>query len=345
MRKVVFLIALLAMSVLVRAQDYSLTLPSMPLHDPFILPDAASQTYLLYTSNVPSLTGEKRRGTMVYTSKDLKHWSKPVVVFTPPEDFWAHDGAWAPEVHPYHGRFYLFTTLHNESKPIPQPSPLGRATYMRGTIIAVADKPTGPFVPVKQDGPIPPADFMTLDGTLYIDHSNQPWMVYAHEWLQKTDGTMEAVPLKSGLSEASGPPIHLFKGSDAPWLNADIVPSARGSVYITDGPELFRTKDGHLLMLWSSYEHAHGVTDAGSSYVQTIARSRSGEIQGPWEQLTPLVHEDSGHGMLFRTFDGKLMLVLHRPFRNARGKIYEMKDDGDHLEVVRERTDLDGDTK
>ena len=105
MRKVVFLIALLAMSVLVRAQDYSLTLPSMPLHDPFILPDAASQTYLLYTSNVPSLTGEKRRGTMVYTSKDLKHWSKPVVVFTPPEGFWAHDGAWAPEVHPYHGRF------------------------------------------------------------------------------------------------------------------------------------------------------------------------------------------------------------------------------------------------
>ena len=30
-----------------------------------------------------------------------------------------------------------------------------------------------------------------------------------------------------------------------------------------------------------------------------------------------------------------------RPFHNARGKIYAMKDDGDHLEVVRERTDLD----
>lgn len=26
-------------------------------------------------------------------------------------------------------------------------------------------------------------------------------------------------------------------------------PSARASVYITDGPELFRTKDDHLLML------------------------------------------------------------------------------------------------
>ena len=30
-------------------------------------------------------------------------------------------------------------------------------------------------------------------------------------------------------------------------------------------------------------------------------------------QLTPLVHQDSVQGMLFRTFDSKLMMVLHRP--------------------------------
>jgi beta-xylosidase len=345
MRKALFLAIVLASSLSLRAQDYPLTLPSMPLHDPFILADAASKTYFLYTSNVASLTGEKRRGTMAYTSKDLKHWSKPTVVFTPPEDFWAHDGAWAPEVHAWHGHFYLFTTLHNTAKTIPQPSPLGRATYMRGTLIAMADHPTDPFVPLKQDGPAPPADFMTLDGTFYVDRANQPWMVYAHEWLQKTDGTIEAVPLKPDLSEASGPPIHLFKGSDAPWLNAEIVPTTRGAIYVTDGPELFRTKDGHLLMLWSSYEHAHGATDDGSSYVQTIARSRSGEIQGPWEQLAPLIHEDSGHGMLFYSFDGRLLLVLHRPFKNARGKIYEMRDAGDQLEVLHERTDLDEEGK
>jgi hypothetical protein len=53
------------------------------------------------------------------------------------------------------------------------------------------------------------------------------------------------------------------------------------------------------------------------------------------------VYEDSGHGMLFHAFDGSLLLILHRPFHNARGKIYAMKDDGDHLEVVQERTDLD----
>ena len=60
-------------------------------------------------------------------------------------------------------------------------------------------------------------------------------------------------------------------------------------------------------------------------------------------QLEPLVYQDSGHGMLFRTFDGQLMMVLHRPFKRARGKLYEMRDAGDRLEVMKERVDLDGD--
>jgi hypothetical protein len=214
---------------------------------------------------------------------------------------------------------------------------------MRGTIVAASDSPEGPFVPVS-DGPIPPANFMTLDGTLYVDPAGKPWMVYAHEWLQVTDGKMEVVPLKEDLSGASGPPISLFKASDAPWIDAQAAPTAKGSVYVTDGPEMFRTKDGHLLMLWSSYEHLNE-EDGQSHYVQTVARSLSGELKGPWVQLDPLVRQDSGHGMLFRTFDGQLMMVLHRPFKRARGKLYEMRDDGDHLEVVKERVDLDGDAK
>jgi beta-xylosidase len=281
---------------------------------------------------------------MAYTSKDLKHWNAPKVVFTVPEGFWAEQGGWAPEVHEYHGKFYLFTTLHNESKPLPQPGrSVGRATYMRGTIIAVADSPDGPFVPTKTDGPIPPANYMTLDGTFYVDPAGQPWMVYAHEWLQLNDGTIEAVPLKPDLTGTSGPPISLFKASDAPWIDEQAVPTDRSSVYVTDGPELYRSRNGHLLMLWSSYEHLTDGTP-GSHYVQTIARSTTGTLKGPWVQLQPLVRQDSGHGMLFHTFDGQLMLVLHRPFTRARGKLYETRDAGDHLEIVRERTDLDGDT-
>ena len=247
---------------------------------------------------------------------------------------WAHDGGWAPEVHRWKGHYYLFTTVHDESKALTPGKNATRPTYRRGTISAVSASPLGPFHPLNADGPLAPDDFMTLDGSLYVDPGGKPWLVYAHEWLQKTDGTIETVPLSDDLARRAGEPIFLFKASDAPWLDKGVVPSTEDTRYVTDGPELFRTKDGHLLMLWSSYSR-------DSSYIQTVARSRSGTLQGPWEQLEPLVYQDSGHGMLFHSFDGKLLLVLHRPFRNARGKIYEMRDAGNRLEVVRERTDLD----
>ena len=98
--------------------------------------------------------------------------------------------------------------------------------------MARADSPEGPFVPVS-DGPIPPANFMTLDGTLYVDRAGKPWMVYAHEWLQVTDGKMEAVPLKSDLTAAEGDPVSLFKASDAPWIDEQAVPTTAGARYVS----------------------------------------------------------------------------------------------------------------
>ena len=333
MKKNLLLLLLSAASL--SAQEASLRLPDMPVHDPYILADKSSHTYYLYTSNRQRMSGTPGVGTMAYTSKDLLNWEKPRAVFIVPDSAFAHQGGWAPEVHEYQGRYYLFTTVHNEEKVLAVPPASAFRTHVRGTIVAVADSPAGPFKMLDEQAPVPPADFMTLDGTLYTDRAGQPWMVYAHEWVQKVDGTMEALPLKADLSAAAGRPIHLFKASDAPWLNASMEPSTRGENYVTDGPELYRTRDDHLLMLWSSYENG--------SYVETLARSKSGELQGPWEQLDPLVRGDAGHGMLFRTFEGQLMLVLHRPFgKNARAKLYEMADRGDRLEVVRQRTDLDG---
>lgn len=313
----------------------SLLLPDMPVHDPFIVAHEPSHTYYLYTSNVPRMSGADGRGTMVYKSKDLKHWEKPKQVFAVPPKAFAREGAWAPEVHEYKGRWYLFTTLHNTAKTIAEPPAAWQRTYVRGTIAAVSDSPDGPFKMLDENAAVTRPDFMALDGTLYVDPQGKPWMVYAHEWMQKVDGTMEAAPLKPDLSAGDGLPIHLFKASDAPWLNASIKPDTSPLTYTTDGPQLYRTGEGRLLMLWSSYENG--------SYVQTIARSKSGDLAGPWEQLDPLVKNDSGHGMLFHTFEGQLMMVLHRPFQNARAKLYEMADRGDRLEIVRQRTDLDGD--
>ena len=338
-RAILFLLPLVFFPLLA-AQDAEespnlMRLPDMPLHDPFIVAYEPSGTYYLYTRNVPRLTGEEALGTMAYRSKDLKNWLPPVVVFTVPDDSFAQEGNWAPEVHEYNGKFYLFVTLHDSDDYLKRPPDAWRDTYVRGTITAVSDSPDGPFEMLNKDGPVVPEELMTLDGTLYVDEEGQPWMVYAHEWLQRIDGTIEAVKLSDDLSRAIADPVHLFKASDAPWQNESITVSDEGLHYVTDGPQLYRTATGELLMLWSSYE--------SGSYVQTIARSESGQLSGPWEQLDPLVKRDSGHGMLFHTFEGDLMMVLHRPFRGARGKLFDVADRGDHLEILRQRTDLDGD--
>ncbi len=306
------------------------SLDDIPAHDPFVLAHKETNTYYLYTTGIPELTDLDRNGVLVYKSKDLLEWEGPFVIFEVPDGIWAHPthGTWAPEVHSYNGKYYLFVTLHNRDTILTEPPEVWKTNHLRGTSIAVSDSPEGPFQLLKTDGPVPPRNFMTLDGTLYEDENGKPWMVYCHEWIQVIDGTFEAIPLKQDLSDADGEPIHLFKASEAPWVNAERKPGAMPQEYVSDGCQLYRTKGGDLVMLWSSYDK--------EGYVQTMARSQSGKLEGPWEQLDPLVKGDSGHGMLFKTFQDTWKLILHHPFSTpeSRAKIYEVEETENSFNVI-----------
>src|SRR5690606_39968037 len=56
--------------------------------------------------------GNQVKGVVAYKSRDLKTWIGPVTVFATPEDNWAPGPIWAPEVHHYNGKYYLFATLN-----------------------------------------------------------------------------------------------------------------------------------------------------------------------------------------------------------------------------------------
>jgi hypothetical protein len=345
MKKWMSLATLMLCSVLCFAQQpiqTGLRLEDISVHDPWILADKPSHTYYLYTSSWPALSRDHRSGVITYKSTDLKTWSGPYIVFEVPDGSWGNpsDGVWAPEVHLYQGKYYLFATMNNYSKALPaaggkssdpakgshiQITYNGIGPHLRGTQVFVSERPDGPFKTIV-DKPIPPSDYMTLDGTLYVEDGT-PYMVYAHEWTQLVDGSMEAVQMKPDLSEAAAAPFHLFKASDAPWLDDRHEAVNFPQNYVTDGPELYRTRNGKLLMLWSSYRQG--------LYVEALAHSLSGKLIGPWKQDDVLVGEDSGHGMLFRTFDGRLMLILHQPFnpRLSRGKLIEIEDTGDSIRV------------
>ena len=170
-----------------------------------------------------------------------------------------------------------------------------------------------------------PEGWHCLDGTLYVDRKGEPWLVFCHEWLQVDDGQICAVPLSEDLGEAAGEPVILFRASDGPWT---------GAGGVTDGPFLHRLPDGKLLMLWSSFT-------PGGSYAISYAISMSGEITGPWKQRKdPLYSLDGGHGMLFYTFSGQLMMACHCPNDHIRKRIllFEMEETADDLRIVNEAT-------
>ena len=257
------------------------------VRDPFVLP--CGDRYYLYGTRGATCWGPAT-GFDVYTSGDLENWSSPVPCFENDGTFWADRNYWAPEVHPWQGAFYLFASFKSEDR-------------RRGTAVLRAETPEGPFLPWS-DGPVTPPEWECLDGTFYTDRTGKPWIVFCHEWVQAGDGEILACPLSADLRAPAGVSRLLFRASEAEWVR-EVRHSSGKTGFVTDGPFLWRDGTGRLLCLWSSF--------SGSGYTQGLACSRSGEIDGPFDQLPPLFTQDGGHGMIFRDRDGRTLLALHRP--------------------------------
>jgi beta-xylosidase len=280
-----------------------MTLKEIQIRDPFVFPDTESGIYYLFGSTDKNIWYGPGTGFDFFRSHDLQDWEGPFPAFRPKPDFWATTQFWAPEVHLFNGRHFMFATFNADQR-------------RRGTQILASDHPAGPYEPWT-DGPVTPPDWECLDGTLYVDEAGGPWIVFCHEWVQSLNGALYAMRLAPDLKGAAGRPVFLFNAAEAPWVrclnqqsgheNLELEhPGIRSPVYVTDGPYLHKTEGGALLMLWSSF--------GTKGYAMGIARSVSGAVEGPWiHEPEPLVDEDGGHGMLFRAFDGHLLLTLHQP--------------------------------
>ena len=182
----------------------------------------------------------------------------------------------------------------------------------RGTAILKADNPLGPFRP-HSEGPVTPHHWECLDGTFYVDRYGTPWMVFCHEWVQAIDGEIWAMQLSDDLKSPVGPPRLLFTASEAKWIVPGRPVKGMPS-FVTDGPFMWRTEDGNLLMLWAAFSH--------EGYTQGLAVSKNGEITGEFRQVQPLFMKDGGHGMIFRTKEGRLMMTLHSPNTRLQERPY-----------------------
>lgn len=248
------------------------------LRDPFVI--KADGKYYMYGT-----------GWQCYKSDgDLTEWEKvdKEIVVTPEEYL---KDPWAPEVHEYNGAYYMFTTY------------CSKVTERRGCTILKLDSPEGPFKEIT-NGHITPREWDNIDGTLYIDKENKPWMVFVHEWVSTPDniGRMAAARLSDDFTHFVSEPIELFRADEPDWAE-----------HVTDGCFMYRTEEGKLLMLWSNIEKGFG-------YCTALAESSNGEIDGKWTHAEERLFSksvtgeyDGGHGMIFEAFDGNKYLSIHSP--------------------------------
>lgn len=257
------------------------------IRDPFILVE--NGCYYMYGTNWVCYKND--------SGKLDGEWKLiPDTVITPPTCI---DNKWAPEVHKYNGKYYMFTTY------------MSSVTNRRGCTILRSDSPEGPFVEIS-NGHTTPTDWDCIDGTLYVDEDGCPWMVFVHEWITRPDkvGSMAAAKLSPDLTHFVSEPIELFRADEPEWA----------VMGVTDGCFMYKTKEGKLLMIWSNFD--------ADGYCVAVAQSDNGKVTGKWSHRKELLFSkkisgfaEGGHGMIFTALDGKMYLSLHSPNEPVDGML------------------------
>lgn len=266
------------------------------IRDPYIV--AYDGSYYMYGT-----IGETKneRSLYVFRGQDLLCWEEPKKIFTLDENSWGLGELWAPEVHFYKGKYYLFVSI------------LGKHGK-RGTQIAVCDTPCGMFLPIA-DKPATPFEKSCIDGTLYVENG-VPYIVYSADWPDNYDkdkdvyiGEICAAELSEDLKNIVSEPFRLFESTEAPLSRVPAVHDYMGKKvtrYGSDGPFIRKLKDGSLFLTWSPIPDMN--------YIVAAAIQRNGEINGKWEHLeTPVFDKNGGHAMFFEDLNGNLKICMHYP--------------------------------
>jgi hypothetical protein len=146
---------------------------------------------------------------LCYTSKDMKNWmphSRPVLSLK--DIKWAVSDAWAPQMVPRNGKYYLYFPAHHDNT---------HPGFAVG--VAVADNPLGPYVDARGTALVTremvkrPFGDPNIDPTVLIDTDGTAWLAWGH-------GTCFYAKLKPNMTELDGPiqMICVPNYTEGPWL-------------------------------------------------------------------------------------------------------------------------------
>ncbi len=145
------------------------------------LPVQFGDPYVLYTQGryyMYGTGGGANKGFSAYSSTDMVNW-KPEgqVYFHNNKNGWSDPNAswggayWAPEVYERNGKFYLFYSAQWKVNPTKEVE-----NFRIG--VAVADKPTGPFIDLT-DKPVFDPGYPIIDANVFFDSNGKTYLYYS----------------------------------------------------------------------------------------------------------------------------------------------------------------------
>ncbi|HEY0611180.1 MAG TPA: glycoside hydrolase family 43 protein [Chitinophaga sp.] len=328
---------LMAQAALPAGNTYQNPLP-VEFGDPYVLHVKGDKYYMYGTG------GLARNGFAAYSSTDLVHWKSEGQVYDAGNrNGWsdstaAWNGAyWAPEVYEHNGRFYMFYSAQWKENPNKE-----LENFRVG--VAVADKPTGPFIdinnkPVFDPGyPIIDANVLfTGDGKAYLYYSR---CCYKHAveseiadwakqkgWFQSIEESwVYGVELKADFSGTIGEPVLLLRppvkmdNKQAEWESRSVTTKEVNRRW-TEGSVAFKKGDTYYMMYSANYF-------GGRNYAVGYATSKS--PLGPFTKAAnnPVLQKNvekggvvtgTGHNSITYSPDGKEMFCVYHARTSATG--------------------------
>ena len=279
--------------------------------DPFVVSDG--------NKNVMYATTFGISGFRYYQSDNLKEWTDGGIALDM-SDSWANESFWAPEVicRPKDKKYVMHFTARRKSDK----------SLRIG--VAVADKPTGPFIQVKNE-PMFDFGYAAIDGHVFIDDDGQAYLYYSRDCSENVVGTghvsqIYVVKLNDDLTEVVSEP-KLLTTPTYPYEH-----DGDGSWLWNEGPAVLK-KDGKYHLFYSANYYA------SRKYCVCVAVSEKpdGDFVKS-EADNPILHADMqekdfsgpGHNSFFTDNSGRLKTAFHihtdadRPGENRRACIADV---------------------
>jgi beta-xylosidase len=331
---IICLMVVLTNATIVKAQQKTdNTLYTNPLKvqfgDPFVLFDKG--TYYMYGTG-----GGADRGFSAYSSKDLVNWKPEGQVYfhdnkngwSDPNSAWG--GAyWAPEVYKVKDKFYLFYSAQWKVNPAKEVE-----NFKIG--VAVADKPTGPFVDIAAK-PLFDPGYPVIDANVFVDSNGKSYLYYSRvaykhpvaseiadqarnsgKYKEIEESWVYGVELKKDFSGVIGEPVLALRppvklnDKQAAWESLSVT-SGEVNRRWTEGSVTFK-KDGIYYIMYSANHFG------GEHYAVGYATSKS--PLGPFKKAVnnPILHKNTdqggtvsgtGHNSIIYSPDGKEMFCVY----------------------------------